>query len=75
MEVDVIVIGGGLAGLTAADSLKNHDSSLSVIVLEANEQVGGRIHSEKINDSVFDVGAQWILPEHKSLLQVSTRSG
>lgn len=75
MEVDVIVIGGGLAGLTAADSLKNHDSSLSVIVLEANEQVGGRIHSEKINDSVFDVGAQWILPEHKSLLQIVDKLG
>ena len=39
MEADVIVIGGGLSGLAAADGLKNHDSSLRVIVLEANEQV------------------------------------
>ena len=72
MEVDVIIVGGGLAGLSAADSLKNHDASLRIIVLEANDQVGGRIQSEKINDCFYDVGAQWILPEHKALLQVIT---
>ena len=71
MEADVIVIGGGLSGLAAADGLKNHDSSLRVIVLEANEQVGGRTMSIKINDSYFDLGGQWIMPEHKELLQVN----
>ena len=71
MEVDVIVIGGGLSGLAAADGLKNHDSSLQVIVLEANEQVGGRTMSTRMNDSFFDLGGQWILPEHKELIQVN----
>ena len=71
MEVDVIVIGGGLSGLAAADGLKNHDSSLQVIVLEANEQVGGRTMSIRMNDSFFDLGGQWIMPEHKELVQVS----
>ena len=71
MEVDVIVIGGGLSGLAAADRLKSHDSSLQVIVLEANEQVGGRTMSIRMNDSFFDLGGQWIMPEHKELVQVS----
>ena len=71
MEVDVIVIGGGLSGLAAADGLKSHDSSLQVIVLEANEQVGGRTMSIRMNGSFFDLGGQWILPEHKELIQVN----
>ena len=42
MEADVVVIGAGLSGLAAADSLKTHDPSLQVIVLEASDRVGGR---------------------------------
>ena len=75
MEADVIVIGAGLSGLAAADCIKNHDSSLSVIVLEANDQVGGRTLSEKINDNFYDLGGQWILPEHKALLQIVDKLG
>ena len=70
MEADVIVIGAGLSGLAAADLLKNHDPSLHVIVLEANDRVGGRLLSAKLGDHSFDLGGQWILPEHKSVLQV-----
>lgn len=41
--VDVIVIGAGLAGLTAAYDLASH--GLSVIVVEANDRVGGKTYS------------------------------
>ena len=70
MEADVVVIGAGLSGLAAADSLKTHDPSLQVIVLEASDRVGGRTVSGTIGDKSFDLGGQWILPEHKPLLQV-----
>ena len=33
-------------------------------------QVGGRTMSIKINDNYFDQGGQWIMPEHKELIQV-----
>lgn len=70
MEADVVIIGAGLSGLAAADSLKTHDPSLRVLILEATDRVGGRLHSSQIGDKSFDLGAQWILPEHKPLLQV-----
>ena len=70
MEADVIVVGAGISGLAAADSLKSHDASLRVLVLEASDQVGGRTLSCKIGDKAFDLGGQWILHEHKALLQV-----
>ena len=39
-SVDVAIIGAGAAGLGAAHALK--DSSLSMVVLEARNRVGGR---------------------------------
>ncbi|WP_164667245.1 flavin monoamine oxidase family protein [Virgibacillus doumboii] len=40
---DAIVIGGGIAGLSAAWRLKHHD----ILLLESNDRVGGRIKSER----------------------------
>lgn len=40
---DVIIIGGGLAGLSAAWRLKNHN----ILLLESSNRVGGRVMSER----------------------------
>ena len=40
---DVIIIGGGLAGLSAAWRLSNHD----ILLLESENRVGGRVMSER----------------------------
>jgi|tagenome__1003787_1003787.scaffolds.fasta_scaffold20946685_2 oxygen-dependent protoporphyrinogen oxidase len=50
---DVIVVGGGIAGLAAAWDLRNRD----VVVLEAADRVGGRIRSETRGDHWINVGA------------------
>jgi monoamine oxidase len=64
-KVDVIVVGGGLSGLTAARELAN--KGLSVRVLEAMERVGGRLHTKthaiSSTESIkYDVGGQWVGP-------------
>lgn len=60
-HVDVIVVGGGLAGLRTALGL--HDAGLTFVLLEANSRLGGRIHTIRdpvFPGGVFDVGARQI---------------
>lgn len=58
-SVDVVIIGAGAAGLAAARRLK--ESSLQFILLEADNRIGGRAHSEIMPDgSVFDLGCHWL---------------
>ena len=56
--VDVVVVGAGVAGLTAARSLRA--AGLQVVVLEATDRVGGRLHSDRSLGVPFDIGASWI---------------
>jgi protoporphyrinogen/coproporphyrinogen III oxidase len=52
----VVVIGGGVAGLTTAYRLLHGDPELSVTVLEAADRLGGRLTSLEIADLEIDAG-------------------
>ena len=57
----VIIIGGGVAGLTAANHLKR--SGVPVVILEGRDRLGGRIHTVDLagdQRSWTDMGAAWI---------------
>lgn len=57
-DLDVIVIGAGLAGLKAALELKN--AGKKVLVLEARDRVGGRAKRGEICGHAIDHGGQWL---------------
>ncbi|KAJ5728377.1 hypothetical protein N7493_004707 [Penicillium malachiteum] len=65
-NADVIVIGAGLAGLTAA--LDVIQSGLSCIILEARDRVGGKTWSQQTYDGKghIDVGAGWLNDTNQS---------
>lgn len=72
-EVDVVIVGAGIAGLTAARKLT--DSGFSVAVLEARDRVGGRTESREYAGAKFDVGGQWIGPAQKRMLALVDELG
>jgi monoamine oxidase len=58
-SVDVAVVGGGAAGLAAAQALAARD--LSVVVLEASDRVGGRALTRQLPGGlIFDAGCEWL---------------
>lgn len=56
-QVDTVIVGAGVAGLTAARLLQ--DAGRTVVVLEARDRIGGRVHTDR-TDGVVDLGASWI---------------
>jgi monoamine oxidase len=57
--VDVAIVGGGSAGISAARSLVR--AGLSTMVVEATSRIGGRCFSDRVTfDVPVDVGAHWI---------------
>ncbi len=70
----VIVIGAGISGLAAAKKLK--DKGFTVIVLEAQEKVGGRLRTDRSLGVAFDEGASWIHgPNGNPITNLSSQAG
>ena len=63
--VDVVVIGAGLAGLTAARTIQR--SGRSVVVLEASDAVGGRVRTDEVDGFLLDRGFQVMLTAYPEL--------
>jgi monoamine oxidase len=72
-RADVIVVGAGASGLKAAQELVA--IGRTVIVLEANDRIGGRLKAASVAGRVGDVGGQWVGVRHSALLAEAKRLG
>ncbi|MCU1573551.1 MAG: putrescine oxidase [Micrococcaceae bacterium] len=70
---DVVIIGAGPSGLTAAVEL--HKAGLSVAVLEARDRVGGRTWTRNIDGAVLEIGGQWVSPDQTALIALLDELG
>ena len=64
---NIIIIGGGVAGLGAAWRLS--ENGFKVKVLEANEVIGGLAKSVKIKNQILDIGPHSFFSEDKEVLK------
>ncbi len=53
----IVIVGAGMAGLTAARTLK--DMGFDSVVLEKNKGIGGRCATRRVGDGTFDLGSQY----------------
>jgi phytoene dehydrogenase-like protein len=64
-QCDVVIVGAGLAGLSAAREIQRHGHS--VIVLESSDAVGGRVRTDIVDSFQLDRGFQVMLTAYPEL--------
>lgn len=69
----VVVIGAGLAGLSAAGELQ--DAGAEVVVLEARARVGGRVEGGSIAGCPIELGGAWLGAGHERMYRLVERLG
>lgn len=68
----VVVVGGGIAGLTAAHEVLTRRPTARVLLVEGADRPGGKLRREEVAGSLVDVGAESVLarrPEALSLIE------
>jgi monoamine oxidase len=72
--VRTCVIGAGFAGLAAADALRR--GGAEVVVLEARDRVGGRVHSERLaNGGVVERGGEFVTAGYEATERLCAQHG
>lgn len=64
-ESDVVIVGAGLAGLTAARVLEQN--GITTVVVEASDGVGGRVRSDNVDGFILDRGFQVLLTAYPEI--------
>lgn len=81
VEAEVVVVGGGLSGLSAARRILAQRPHTSLVLLEARDRLGGRTQTIQVSfdgsakgslpvTGSLDVGGQWIGPQHREMLSL-----
>ncbi|HEX5955414.1 MAG TPA: FAD-dependent oxidoreductase [Solirubrobacterales bacterium] len=65
VETEIVVVGAGIAGLTAASTLAGE--GVDVVVLEARDRVGGRVWNTEIGGEANELGGQWVAPYQSAM--------
>src|SRR6187200_1230351 len=71
----VVVVGGGIAGLSAALGVLEALPSAHVTVLEGSDRFGGKLRRESVAGHLVDVGAESVLAVRPEAVDLAARVG
>lgn len=70
-KYDVIIVGAGFAGLTAALRLEQEKRNFKILIIEADNKIGGRSFTKILDDDILlELGGQWIGDKHQEMLSL-----
>lgn len=72
-STDVLILGGGLAGLALADAM--HRAGRDFVLCEARSRLGGRIKAARVAGAAFDMGPAWYWPGQPRMAALVARFG
>ncbi|GAA2432348.1 flavin monoamine oxidase family protein [Actinomadura vinacea] len=72
-DIDVIVVGAGMAGLVCAERLRLRGHE--VLLVEARDQVGGRTAGREVDGETVDLGGQFIGPGQDRMYALAAELG
>lgn len=67
VDKNVVIVGAGLAGLSAAHELLKNGKNIKVTIVEALGRVGGRVYTPVVDGVPVDVGGYMIFPFYREL--------
>src|ERR1700730_15070654 len=70
---DVLIIGGGIAGLTATRHLT--EAGLRLTLLEARDRLGGRIYTQHTAQYPVELGAEFVHGKPEEILALAAEAG
>lgn len=79
-DADVLILGAGIAGIAAGKRL-NEAGITNVLILEAQDRIGGRIRKDEVGGVAIELGANWIQgidpvePDRHPLWKLAQRCG
>jgi oxygen-dependent protoporphyrinogen oxidase len=74
----IVIIGGGIAGLAAAHRLQeeiDNGGSLECVVLEAMDQFGGKIATERVDGFVIERGPDSFISQKPAAIELCKKTG
>jgi monoamine oxidase len=74
LEVDVVIVGGGAAGIGAARRLAS--ARQTTVLLEAEPRLGGRAYTQTVQGHAIDIGCGWLhSAERNSWVRIAAECG
>ena len=71
----VVIVGGGISGLSAAWYLQQSGADIEYTILEASERWGGKVLTELVDDFVVEAGPDSFLTQKPWALQLARELG